>query len=75
MSAGKSARTEGWYFPYYARKWHYFLHGRSLCGRWFGKHVSYLVLHFESPTNCTVCQRKYQKGMAAKPVGAEELGT
>ena len=54
--------AEGWTWLLNARKWHYFVEGRSLCGR-------YLLLASgefqrgddDSPDNCAACKRQLAK--------------
>ncbi|RLI41370.1 hypothetical protein DRO59_07110 [Candidatus Bathyarchaeota archaeon] len=56
----KSKVKEGWGFPLNSRKAHYFVNGRSLCGKWlfFGELEQG---NDGSPDNCAVCKKLLQK--------------
>lgn len=51
--------NEGWVWLSNSPKWHYFVKGRSLCGRFglFGKH-DFVQEDGSSPDNCKACQKK-----------------
>jgi len=51
---------KGWGFPLKLKKAHYFIDGRSLCGKWmfFGNLED---SNDESPDNCTACKKALQK--------------
>lgn len=55
-----SKSEEGWAWPVNSRKAHYFVDGRSLCGKWM-----YLGEVEEgndySPDNCRECIRRLEK--------------
>lgn len=59
--------TEGWGFPQRSRKAHYFVNGRSLCGKWtfFGKVAEGDPGFFESKC-CAKCFREFDKRKEAK---------
>lgn len=56
----------GWGKPFSARKWHYFVGGRSLCGHygWLGTSDT---LEDDEPGryDCATCSRKWQKRQEA----------
>lgn len=52
--------TEGWTFLWNSTKWHYFVEGRSLCGRFLLLANPAFDCHIDSPDNCKACLRKYQ---------------
>ncbi len=56
----KKVTKEGWGWPSNARKAHYFVDNRSLCGRWlfFGELENF---NHESSFNCLACRRKHKK--------------
>lgn len=56
------AENEGWGWPIQAKKAHYFVDGRSLCGNWMytgrrlgGPHAK------SSPDDCKACTRELAK--------------
>jgi hypothetical protein len=53
---------EGWGPPSQSRKWHYFISGRSLCGKfgWFDKDPLDTG-NDNSPDNCAACKKKLAK--------------
>ena len=51
---------EGWGFPLLSRKAHYFMRGRSLCGKW-GFFGEVEPGNDDSPDNCAECKKKLQK--------------
>lgn len=58
-------RTHGWKWLINATKWHYFVDGRSLCGKWMvltmnGADDS----NHDSPDNCAACRRKRKAALA-----------
>ena len=65
---------KGWGFPANSRKAHYFIDGRSLCGKWafFGNLED---SNDDSPDNCTACKKALQKEKAkAKLTELKEKG-
>lgn len=51
---------EGWGFPELSKKAHYFVEGRSLCGRWaYTGALEPAAL--ASPDDCAACTRKLTK--------------
>lgn len=58
---------KGWGFPANSRKAHYFVDGRSLCGKWmyFG---SLEDSNDNSSDNCTACKKAVQKLRAKEAV-------
>lgn len=57
---------QGWAWPINARKAHYFVFGRSLCGNWIflGKRQSQGDPDKESPDDCRACRRAYDERRA-----------
>ncbi len=58
--------TEGWAFPGHGQrtKAHYFVDGRSLCGKW-GFYSGPLGLDdYASPDDCPTCRRRFEKRQA-----------
>ena len=54
--------AEGWDYLQNTRKWHYFVNGRSLCGKWLGLGLRNLVLgNGNSPDNCAKCVKRLKK--------------
>jgi len=54
--------AEGWTWLWNSRKRHYFLDGRSLCGRFLLLgHPELKHSNDDSPDNCTACRRKLAK--------------
>jgi hypothetical protein len=54
--------AEGWTWLINSKKWHYFVNGRSLCGK-FGL-IGRPELeqgNDDSPDNCTACRKKLKK--------------
>jgi hypothetical protein len=49
--------TRGWTWLYNARKWHYFIDGRSLCKRWVCFDTELQDTTPESPDNCVACYK------------------
>ena len=50
---------EGWTWLLNAKKWHYFVDGRALCGKWMLFSTPELEQgNDNSPDNCVVCQKK-----------------
>jgi len=60
QSKGEKMSKEGWTWLYNATKWHYFVDGRSLCGKYmlFGQGNDLEQGHNNSPDNCVSCKRK-----------------
>ena len=58
-------KNEGWGMCFNTPKWHYFVEGRSLCGRFmlFGKQDLELG-NDNSPDNCKACKAKLEKRKA-----------
>jgi hypothetical protein len=60
--AGMITRREGWGWLSNSPKWHYFVDGRSLCGRWLGLGLGELEQGMDnSPDNCAECRRRVVK--------------
>lgn len=56
---------EGWGWIRNSPKWHYFVDGRSLCGKWLGLGLGELEQgNDESGDNCTVCKKALAKRKA-----------
>lgn len=53
--------VEGWGKPGLARKWHYFVKARSLCGGWIFWSHNLEQGNDNSPDNCAACKRKLAK--------------
>lgn len=65
--------TEGWWNPRpmsMASKWHYFINGRSLCGKWMTLGKTKLEQgNDESPDNCAACrERKAKRHFTKEPI-------
>lgn len=57
--------NEGWAAPLRARKWHYFVEGRSLCRRWvYLGNCEADDKGLRSSEDCVVCIRKLDKRQA-----------
>lgn len=53
---------EGWGLLINSKKWHYFVNGRSLCGRWLCLSLGDLERgNNSSPDNCKACQKKLKR--------------
>jgi len=53
---------EGWGYVNQSPKWHYFIDGRSLCGKWLGLGLGELEQgKDDSPDNCKECRRRLKK--------------
>lgn len=53
---------EGWTWLHNATKWHYFVDGKSLCGKWaLWKDGELEQGNDNSPSNCLTCWRKLQR--------------
>jgi hypothetical protein len=57
---------EGWVWLYNAKKEHYIVEGRSLCGRWGYMGGAFHASDIDSPDNCKACVREFKKRQAAK---------
>jgi len=56
---------EGWGWIRDTRKWHYFVDGRSLCGKWMGLGLGELEQgNDDSPDNCVACKKALSKRKA-----------
>ena len=63
----------GWGFPANSRKAHYFIDGRSLCGKWF--FLGTLEdSNDDSSDNCTACKKALQKLRAKELVQSLKEG-
>jgi len=57
--------SEGWGWLLNSRKWHYFVEGHALCGRWFAPWLKELEHGKDDhPDNCAACKRKLKKRQA-----------
>lgn len=55
-------KEEGWTWLVNSRKWHYFINGRSLCGKFLLLVVPELEQgNDDSPDNCVICRRELEK--------------
>jgi len=55
---------EGWTWLINSRKWHYFVNGRSLCGKFMLFSIPKLEQgNNNSPDNCMACRKKLEKTM------------
>lgn len=53
---------EGWTWLQNAKKWHYFVDGESLCGRYMLLAIPDLQQgNDDSPDNCVTCRRKLKE--------------
>jgi len=60
----KPADKQGWGSLANSPKWHYFVEGRSLCGKWLGLGITNFdddPLTDDSPDNCAGCKKKVPK--------------
>jgi hypothetical protein len=54
--------SEGWGWLYNARYYHYFIDGRSICGKWLGLGLGELEKgNDNSPDNCKTCIKRLAK--------------
>jgi hypothetical protein len=61
-----SGKCEGWYCLSNAPKWHYFVDGRSLCGKWMtfeNDPNAFEQGKNDLPSNCAACRKKLLKRM------------
>ncbi|HET9023873.1 MAG TPA: hypothetical protein VFN64_04835, partial [Burkholderiaceae bacterium] len=59
---GAALMADGWTWLWNARKWHYFVGGRSLCGRWLLLATADCRDYAEpSPDDCRACRRKLKE--------------
>ena len=57
--------TDGWSWLRNSEKWHYFVGGRSLCGKWMGLRLGELEQgNDESMDNCTACKKALSRRRA-----------
>lgn len=63
----KEQPNEGWWWPLNARKAHYMVSARSLCGKW-GTFLNpdYAQGNDDSPDNCARCRRLLAKRKAER---------
>jgi len=53
---------EGWTWLANSKKWHYFVEGRSLCGKFLLLQIPELEQGNDgSPDNCMACRKKLEK--------------
>ena len=52
---------EGWTWLFNSRKDHYFVDGRSLCGRWLCFSDDVEIGDDDNKDNCKACQRELKK--------------
>ena len=66
----ETGSSVGWNWIHNSPKWHYFVEGHSLCGRWFslglGNSCDDDPATDNSPDNCAACKRKIVKRRAKK---------
>lgn len=55
---------EGWAWLSNSPKWHYFVAGRSLCGKWLMVSGDLEQGKDNSPDNCAICRRELKKRQA-----------
>lgn len=55
------APVKGWGKPGLAKKFHYFVNGRSLCGGWLYLNKDLSNESFNSPDDCKACARKREQ--------------
>lgn len=63
------SNNEGWTWLVNSTKWHYFVDGDALCGKWMLLARTGGTLqqgNDTSPDNCMACRRKLEKRLAAK---------
>ncbi len=68
---------QGWNYLTNSPKWHYFVDGQSMCGRWLGLGLNDCnddPKTDNSPDNCAACKKKVVKrrAEAARPAPAGE---
>lgn len=56
---------QGWGWPLNTKKSHYFVGGRSLCGKWGAMMLELNDNKHKSPDNCAECKRKREKRVKA----------
>lgn len=61
MTAGLENLHEGWKWLVNSTKAHYFVDGKSLCGRWLTFSKGYEKGNIDSPDNCKACVKRYKK--------------
>ena len=64
MGKARETVAQGWAFPLRSRKWHYFVEGRSLCGRWLflgGIYASGQKENACRDDDCRGCEKKLAK--------------
>lgn len=67
MSETKASLKSGWAKPANSRKWHYFVGGMALCGRWmYSGEVDETSIPSSGPDDCAACARK-DRAMKARP--------
>jgi len=61
--------AEGWGWLTNSRKWHYFVDGKSLCGKWWAPWLRNDVEqgNNDSPDNCAECKRRLKKHKEDQP--------
>jgi hypothetical protein len=59
----------GWGWPGLSKKSHYFIEGRSLCGKWIFM-GALTTVDFKSPDDCADCRRRLTK-MQTPPMKRE----
>ena len=59
----KDSQHHGWWLPFNARKAHYIVNSRSLCGSWgyFGDGSSLTPHEWDSQDDCKACSKKLHK--------------
>jgi hypothetical protein len=53
-------QKEGWGKPTNSKKWHYFIDGMALCGKWGFYRGPLEPDDGESPDDCKACRRKLE---------------
>jgi hypothetical protein len=57
IAADPPPQPEGWAWLFNARKWHYFVAEKSLCGKWMTLGRSREQGNDDSPDNCAGCRK------------------
>ena len=64
---GLRLMAEGWGFPGLARKAHYFVEGKALCGKWaYTGSLDGSNPEIKGPDDCVACRRKYDERVSAR---------
>lgn len=62
------SKDRGWAWPLLAKKPHYFVGGRSLCGKWMFLGDCEKDRGIDTPEDCKSCQRKLRASNPPNPI-------